>query len=40
MRLTLEYGLPFVTASLTYRQKEVEVQHAHRRHHQPAPATA
>ena len=27
MRLTLKYGLPFVTATLTYRQKEVEVKH-------------
>jgi len=27
MRLTLKYGLPFVTATLTYRQKEVEVSH-------------
>jgi predicted aspartyl protease len=27
MRLTLEYGLPFITATLTYLQKEVEVQH-------------
>ncbi len=27
MQLTLEYGLPFITATLTYLQKEVEVQH-------------
>jgi len=27
MRLTLKYGLPFITAILTYRQKEVEVSH-------------
>ena len=27
MRLTLKYGLPFVTAILTYCQKEVEVSH-------------
>lgn len=27
MRLTLKYGLPFVTATLTYRQREVEVSH-------------
>jgi len=27
MRLTLKYGLPFITATLTHRQKEVEVSH-------------
>jgi hypothetical protein len=27
MRLTLKYGLPFITATLTYRRKEVEVSH-------------
>jgi hypothetical protein len=27
MRLTLKYDLPFVTATLTYRQREVEVSH-------------
>lgn len=27
MQLTLKYGLPFITASLAYRQREVEVSH-------------
>ena len=27
MRLTLEYGLPFITVALTYRGKQIEVLH-------------